>query len=170
MRKMVVFGMYGILLCMSSCDLISKNTTQTAEEIANRRIDTINWNEVDRFPFFENCDEMADKQEQQNCFEITFSNHVINALNKKRLPVEREINDTVFLELRIDHEGKVNILTLEQDEYIKQSIPELERILKEVLRELPKIYPAVKKTTSDNDTQMVTVATRFRLPVVIDVE
>ena len=167
---MVVFGVFGALLLMSSCDLISKNTTKKAHEIANQRIDTINWNDVDRFPFFENCDEMADKQEQQNCFEITFSDHVINALNKKRLPVKEEINDTVFLELRIDHEGRVSILTLEQDEHIKQSIPELERILKEVLQELPKIYPAVKKAVSDNDTQMVTVATRFRLPVVIAVD
>ncbi|WP_340200581.1 hypothetical protein [Ascidiimonas sp. W6] len=159
-----------MLLSLQSCESFLQRNFPSADEIASERIDTINWNRVDRFPLFESCDEMANKESQKDCFEITFSDHIMKAFEAENIVVKREINDTVILELKVDHEGIVSILNIEQSRLVQQEIPTLHDHFSTSLKKLPKIFPALKNAASKNTTQTVPVGMRFRLPVVIHVE
>ncbi|XLS29706.1 hypothetical protein ACJD0Z_02535 [Flavobacteriaceae bacterium M23B6Z8] len=159
-----------LLLLTQSCESFLQRNFPSADDIASERIDTINWNQVDRFPLFESCDEMANREAQRRCFEVTFSEHIMKAFQDEDIIVKRVVSDTVILELKIDHEGMVSILNIEQSELVAQEIPNLRVHFKSALKKLPRIFPALKNAASKNNTQTVPVGMRFRLPVVIHVE
>lgn len=147
-----------------------QRTFPSAERIAAERIDTINWNQVDRFPLFESCDEMANKDTQRACFENTFSTHIHNSIELEEVTVKKTVNDTVILDLKIDHEGIVTIINIQQSDLVAQQIPYLRTYFDTSIKKLPKIFPALKNATSVNSTQTVPVGMRFSLPVIIHVE
>lgn len=159
-----------LLLLTQSCESFLQRNFPSADDIASERIDTINWNQVDRFPLFESCDEMATKETQRHCFEVTFSEHMMKAFQEEDIAVKKAVSDTVILELKVDHEGKVSILHIEQSELVRQQIPKLREHFGASLKKLPRIFPALKNAASRHNTQTVPVGMRFKLPVVIHVE
>jgi hypothetical protein len=168
-KRRFLISMIGLLLLQSCDDFIQRNLP-SAESIASERIDTINWNQVDRFPLFESCDEMASKESQRQCFEVTFSTHILKALESENIVVKRTVNDTVILDLKVDHEGVVSILKIAQSDMVAREIPLLRDYFNTSLKKLPKIFPALKNAASKNNTQTVPVGMRFSLPVIIHVE
>ncbi|NER12786.1 hypothetical protein GWK08_05000 [Leptobacterium flavescens] len=158
-----------ILLNSGGCSYL-KDQDKKADELASQRIDTINWNEVDSFPLFESCNELAPKEEQKVCFESTFSRHLMSALGEHEFVVNYSIRETVLLDLKIDHQGAVSILNIRASENLKRQLPQLEAALEKAIRKLPKIYAAQKKAKSEFEIQMVPVSTRFTLPIELDVK
>ncbi len=157
-------------LLFQGCDSFMQRNFPTAERIASERIDTINWNQVDRFPLFESCDEMADKETQRACFENTFTTYIHLAMEMEEVTVKKTVNDTVILDLKINHEGIVSILNIQQSDLVAQEIPYLRSYFDTSIKKLPKIFPALKNATSANSTQTVPVGMRFSLPIIIHVE
>lgn len=168
MRRAIFFIGFITLLSFQSCSYLIDNDKK-ANELAIQRIDTINWNEVDNFPLFESCNELAPRAEQKNCFEATLTGHLIDTLNGYEFVIKEAVLDTIILELKIDNKGAISILGIRSDEMTKKELPGLEKALKTSINSLPKIYAAQKKARSEYEIQLVPVATRFTLPIVLNV-
>ncbi len=67
MRKVAVLACFCLF---TSCDWFTSNEEKT-QELVNEEMRNINFNEVDRYPLFDNCDEMLGKEEQLDCFQNT---------------------------------------------------------------------------------------------------
>jgi len=83
-------------------------------------------------------------------------------LEEQNLVVSDDVNDTIRLKLIIDNKGflKVESIVVKQD--TRFQIPEIDSLLHQSIKTVPKIYPAIKRG------QQVTTA--FELPVIVKID
>ncbi|NAS32219.1 hypothetical protein GTQ40_14635 [Flavobacteriaceae bacterium R38] len=161
-------GLVALLLSSGSCSYFI-DQDKKANELVIQRVDTINWNEVDSYPLFESCSELAPKPEQNDCFKNTFTDHLMESLQEYHFTVKKPISDTIYLDLKIDNQGVVSILKIDADLETRKQLPGLRKAIEESIGVLPKIYAAQKKAKSELEIQLIPVATRFTLPIILNV-
>ncbi|WP_224485019.1 hypothetical protein [Robertkochia aurantiaca] len=155
------FGALLLLLTLVSCQFFG--STETAKkELVQKELESMNWNEVDRYPLFEDCDETADKAAQRQCFQMAFTSHFFSTLQQHRIEVRGNLNDTVKVELLIDKYGSIIYLDSDINENVKKEIPEFEDMVERSLQTLPQVYPALKRD--------IPVSTKVVLPIVLKVD
>lgn len=154
MKQLPIFLMFLLV----SCNYFEKNKMD-ADAIIQEELQTINWNEVDVYPSFENCDEVSSKADKKFCFENTLLNHINQNLAKQVLVVSESINDTIFLTLNCSNTGKLTINNLRIKEETRQQIQNLDSIILSSFDSLPILYPAIKRSQP--------VATEFKLPIIL---
>ena len=147
-----------ILIIMCSCDYFDKRKVN-ADDILNEELKTFNWNEVDEYPNFENCDASEEKEQRKRCFEETLTSAIYASLNDAGIVVTESLNDTLVMVFQISETGELELLEVQDSETIEAHIPMIDSLLIEGLKDLPEIYPAVKRGQQ--------VRTQFKLPVVI---
>lgn len=157
MRKVLFF--LG-LLSLTSCDYFKVKKT-SSEAILNEELKTFNWNEVDEYPIFKTCDSTYSKSEKEHCFETTLGHFISNSLYTNEIVVTKDINDTIFLEFKIDEKGLLSLTKTEIDSLILAEIPEIQNYLYRSIDSLPQIYPALKRG------QQVTA--KFKMPLIVKV-
>ncbi|RXP56139.1 hypothetical protein EC396_07645 [Lutibacter sp. HS1-25] len=137
-----------------SCSFLEDRTKQV------QQVDTIvDFNSIDAFPLFPNCDEFPSREKQQNCFQIEMVQHIYASLKEYSLNATEVVNDTVFVKLIVDAQGKTSLSAIEISQKTKQLLPEFDSILKVSLQNLPKLQPAIKRN--------MPVATEFTLPIIL---
>lgn len=147
-----------ISLLYISCDgLITQK--KTSEEYMEEELKTINWNEVDTYPLFPDCDESEPKTKQQSCFETTLHNHLKGFISNQELVSSVSIQDTLLIHLSISKGSDFIITEISGDSLTFAALSELQNQLYESIRSLPKIAPALKRG--------IPVSTTFILPLVI---
>lgn len=149
-----------VIFCFlfTSCNYFDVKKT-SSEEILKEELQSFNWNDVDVFPTFAVCDSSATLQERKQCFENTLTNHVLRHLSKDKLIVSQEINDTIFIDFKLNQTGDISILNTEIDDEVFTIFPNIKVQLESSLDSLPKIYPAIKRGQH--------VTTQFKLPIII---
>ncbi|UOB19086.1 hypothetical protein [Abyssalbus ytuae] len=157
MQKYVFLILFTLVI---SCEYFGLKKADK-EQLLEKEMQSINWNDVDKYPLFENCDETASKTVQKDCFQTTLINYILNELSYQRIEVRRNLNDTVNVKLLISNEGKVSILEIQKSAVINQQIPQLDEYIKVAIENLPVIYPALKRD--------IPVATKFNLPIILKV-
>ncbi len=120
----------------------------------------INWNDVDQYPLFENCDETASKSEQKQCFENTLLSHFESTLQEFEFKLDAEVNDTVNVDFLIDKNGSISVLEIKKNQAVEAQIPEFNGIIAQCLNNLPPVAPAIKRG--------IPVNARFRIPIVLN--
>lgn len=148
-----------ILLLLYSCDYFDKRKVN-ADDLLNEELKTFNWNEVDDYPNFETCDESQEKENRKRCFEETLTMAIFTSLSEAGIIVTESFNDTIIMEFQISETGDLELIQIEENEIISANIPNIDSLLISGLKNLPKIYPAVKRGQQ--------VRTQFKLPVVIN--
>lgn len=143
-----------------SCEYFNVKKT-SSEAILKEELKTFNWNEVDEYPSFLNCDSSTTKQERKQCFENTLTNYITNSLQKDTIIVTQNIKDTLLFQLQISEKGILSLVHVEVDSLTNEEIPNLRELLMKSLDSLPKIYPALKRGQQ--------VKTEFKLPIIIQV-
>ena len=63
---------YILFLVLLSCDFTS-NKELIVDDLVSDDLKTFNWNDVDTFPRFQNCDTIVDKESNFNCFVNTLT-------------------------------------------------------------------------------------------------
>nr|WP_236027431.1 hypothetical protein [Gelidibacter pelagius] len=121
----------------------------------------INWNDVDEYPTFSDCDTATTNQEKKACFENHLHELLTSHLEKQIIIVTEDVSDTVLLKIHIDKTGQFSIRNIDMDAMTKAQIPHLDSILRHSFDSLPKIYPAIKRSQQ--------VATEFSLPVIVNI-
>lgn len=149
---------FGLLLFLVSCNLFLSKEEKT-ERLVNQKLLAIDWDDVDQYPLFENCDEMAAKAEQKACFQQTMLAYFGDAFEGLAYEVERELNDTIHIDLLIDEHGFITLIDIGQGNNVQQQLPNIGAELRERLGDLTTVAPALK--------QGIPVSVSVRLPLVI---
>ncbi|MCF8713601.1 hypothetical protein JM658_02080 [Joostella atrarenae] len=155
------FGVILFCLLLVSCELFTSEK-EAKEEIIKRERQSINWNDVDQYPLFENCDETDDRNTQRICFQETFTNHFLATLTNNHLVTHKNLNDTINVQLLIGKEGNVTILQIKKNKRVSKEIPEIDTLIAHTVETLPRVYPALKRN--------IPVNMKIQLPIILKVE
>ena len=150
-----------VLCCCFSCDLFESKEKKT-QKLINQEMGTIDWNDVDNYPLFENCDESTSKTAQRECFESELLTHFSATLQEFEFVIDPEVDHTVFVDFLIDHEGKITVVNIGKDKRIDELMPEFNGVISQSLRNLPPLAPALKRG--------IPVSAKFRIPIVLSRE
>lgn len=149
-----------LLLLVTSCSYFEKKKIYS-EDLLEEELQTFNWNEVDTYPTFGSCDSISIKVDLKACFQNTLVTNVNRFLEAQKIVVSENINDTIRLKITIDSKGVLEVKSIDYKPETAIQIPEIERLLEQSLKGIPKIFPAIKRG------QQVTTA--FELPVIVKI-
>lgn len=153
-----------ILLCVllvSSCEYFNVKKT-SSEAILEEELQTFNWDEVDAYPSFSECDSSLTKLAGKLCFERVLRMHIMNNLQKEIIIVTQDIHDTLSLEFLVSEKGRLSLQNVKVDSLTISEIPNIRTLVNKSLDSLPKIFPASKRGQQ--------VKTEFKLPIIINVK
>lgn len=158
---MVYMRKFGILWCLcllTSCDWFTSKEEKT-QKLVNEVMQGIDWNDIDQYPLFDNCDETVSKAGQRECFETTLLSHFSSTLSEFDFELDVGINDTVNVDFLMDKDGSISVLEVEKNAVIQAQIPEFNTIIAHSLKSLPSVAPALKRG--------IPVSAKFRIPIVL---
>ncbi|MDL5512616.1 hypothetical protein QSE00_12365 [Arenibacter sp. M-2] len=156
MRKVAVLACFCLF---TSCDWFTSKEERT-QELVNEEMRNINFNEVDRYPLFDNCDEMMDKAEQLDCFQNTLLDQYTETLEDFEFQFVSDVNTNIYVDFLVDYQGEISVLEVQRNEDIENQIPEFRTIITQSLKGLPPLSPALKRG--------VPVSSKFRIPIIVN--
>ena len=59
-----------LIILLTACNYFEKQKVNS-EDLLEEELQTFNWNEVDMYPRFSNCDSIIEKEESKICFQNT---------------------------------------------------------------------------------------------------
>tara|TARA_R110002050_G_scaffold196426_2_gene331398 strand:+ start:108875 stop:109351 length:477 start_codon:yes stop_codon:yes gene_type:complete len=154
----IVLVLCGFFLFVS-CDFFTSKEVKT-QELVEHEMQNINFNDVDQFPLFENCDETNSKEENKACFEETLLRHFLIYLEGFEFVLKEAVVDTLYVDFLIDKKGKMSVLDIEHNAIVDEQIPEFDAVITRSLTSLPHVTPALKRG--------IPVKTKFRIPIVLN--
>tara|TARA_R110000868_G_scaffold209983_2_gene459935 strand:+ start:2226 stop:3338 length:1113 start_codon:yes stop_codon:yes gene_type:complete len=86
------------------CVFTSKDVKK--QKLVEREMQSINFNDVDQFPLFENCDETNTKEENMQCFEETLLRHFSTLVRFEFVLTETTV-DTTYVVFWAEKKGSV---------------------------------------------------------------
>ena len=157
MQKFVLSIIFMGLLV--SCELFESKEDKT-QKLVNEELLAIDWNDVDQYPIYEDCDETAPKEAQQECFQNVITEYFSEALVGLEFQVRNDMNDTVYIDFLIDEHGFISVLNVEEKTSVLNEISDFNSKISESLNDLTTVAPALKRGNP--------VSLRFRLPLVLN--
>lgn len=154
-------ALFLILLFVTSCSYF-ENKKVHSKDLLEEELKTFNWNEVDTYPTFSSCDSITIKEDSKACFQNTLVQSVNNFLENQNLVVADDVNDTIRLRLIINNMGILEVDHIDLNPETEYQIPEIDSLLRQSLKEIPKIYPAIKRGQQ--------VTTVFELPIIVQID
>lgn len=136
MHKISILFIF-IVLSFASCDYF--------DTIFNKNPDRIDFTSVDEYPVFPSCDSLATVEFKQKCFENTLAKYLQRDLELHKFSSPLAITDALIIHVNIDKNGKASLQNLETSKQIKETLPELEAIIRESINNFPKLIPAKKR-------------------------
>lgn len=149
-----------LFILFTSCDYFEKKKVYS-KDLLEEELKTFNWNEVDTYPTFSSCDSITIKEDSKACFQNTLIGSVNEFLETQNIVVSKVVNDTIRLKIIIDNKGVLQVESIKRHLETAIQIPKIDSLLRESLKNVPKIYPAIKRG------QQVTTA--FELPVIVKI-
>ena len=136
----------GFSICLIFCSCNFFNTEKiTSESFYEEEMKTITWNEVDTLPTFSECAAASEKEDQQMCFLKIFKREIISNLDLETLKTHHSIFDTIHLDLKVTHQGNIELLHFKADSTLLYRIPDLEQKISTSIQQLPEVEPALKR-------------------------
>ena len=143
---------------MTSCGWITSKEKKT-QELVQKELQEIDFDEVDSYPLFENCDETLTREGQRECFEQQVLSNCSLILNQYEFVLGANTSKNVYVDFLVDQDGKVSVLNIEKDESIDKQMPEFNQLITQGLEDLPPLAPALKRG--------IPVKAKFRIPIVL---
>jgi|SaaInl0LU_22_DNA_1037365.scaffolds.fasta_scaffold00011_18 hypothetical protein len=155
-----VFVFFVLLSGSISCEFISNSLKFDAR---SQLIDTvIDLNHVDVFPAFKECDTVSAIASKNRCFTIKLYGHLNAALLSHTFPVNQSIDEVVRVHLKINKEGKSELVRIVASKTVNDMLPELDGLITQSIKTLPAVFPALKRG--------IPVTTLFEIPIVVKIE
>ncbi|MEZ4874294.1 MAG: hypothetical protein R2793_02260 [Flavobacteriaceae bacterium] len=152
------FG-FCVAALLASCQYFTSERI-SSETFYKEEMESIDWNEVDTYPAFKECETFTEKAEQKNCFQSVLQNRIKAKLDGEKVMVSQSVSDTVNMILQIEKEGNIQVVEIITDSLTLQHIPLLSQLLKESVEQLPAPAPAYKRG--------IPVTTQVTLPIVLN--
>ena len=105
---------------------------------------------------------MTTKEDSRVCFQNTLLQYVNDYLARQNIVVTEDVYDTIRLKLIIDNKGLLQIEDITLKPETESQIPDIDSLLRQSIKGVPKIFPAIKRG------QQVTTA--FELPVIVRID
>lgn len=153
MQRVLVFL---IFLSLGSCSFFESKEKRT-QKLINEELREMDWNSVDSYPLFLECDETLRKDAQRQCFEKQLTTHFENTLREFEFTVDSDRGALVDVIFVIDEEGKISVERILKNASILRQMPEFDGIITQSLKNIPPIAPALKRG--------IPVKTKFKIPV-----
>lgn len=147
-----------ILILTTSCQFFETEKI-SKETFFEEEINAINWNEVDQYPVFSECENETEKLKQKECFESTLSSQLYQSIPIEKIVVSKDLNDTIFLAFTVSIEGELTVNNIVIDSVLQQELPSFESYILQSIDSLQPIAPAFKRG--------IPVQTTFSLPIII---
>ncbi|WP_339832542.1 hypothetical protein [uncultured Altibacter sp.] len=149
-----------LVLCtlFSSCRFFETEKIST-ETFYEEEVRTIDWQEVDQYPTFTECELETEKLQQKSCFERTLSARIYEYLYSKQMKALKDLNDTLFLDFAVNRNATLTVDTVKIDSVIKAEFPKLEGWIQQSINAIQLEAPAYKRG--------IPVKTEFTLPITI---
>ncbi|WBX76211.1 hypothetical protein PG911_16535 [Tenacibaculum ovolyticum] len=144
-----------ISLLFLSCDSFFK---EPKKHVVNTVID---YSKVDVSPSFKICKDLPVK-EKATCFRKEINKRVQESLIMHNFRTEEFINETILIDLLINVEGRFKLKKITASNKINKQLPQLDSVLKNVIKKLPIIIPAFKRG--------IPVVSQYQLPIKIAIK
>lgn len=150
-----------ICFWLYSCQIFEKKVP-SEQELFEKQIKEINWNEVDEYPSFVDCDKLSDENKRKQCFFEFMTATIQLKLSIDTLAVLYPELDTIEVKVTINPDATIDFEPQFQKDSVAYDTIKIDSILKIKLKDFPKINPALKRG--------LPVKTQFVLPVIIKSE
>lgn len=150
-----------LLTTLVSCNWLSSKEKRT-QKIAEKELLTIDWNEIDHYPLFKECDETSPKEVQKECFEEQVLRHISRAFEEQNFVFDTAFNDSVYVDFVVNRQGRFQVSEIERNAVLMERVPDLNRIINRGFSTIPHVEPALKRGTP--------VSTKFRIPISFDTQ
>jgi len=156
----LLFVIFFVLL-FSSCDFISPKKS-SLQNLAV--IDTvIDYSTVDVYPLLRECNNCDTNKKQNLCFENELIKKLEGILNKSKIKAANSFNDTIYVDLLVDNNGKVTVVGFQSTDKISKEIPTFDSIIEHSIQQLPNLMqPSIKRG--------IPVRSQFKLPILVNIE
>lgn len=147
-----------IIMVTYSCDFISPSKTTLRNTAL---LDTvIDYNDVDVYPLFLDCNNCDSSEKQNLCFEMELLRRLQKITSKNSLGASNAVSDTIMVDILVNTEGKISIVSIQKNPNIEQQVPELDSLLFKSFALLPStVQPSLKRG--------IPVNSMFTLPILI---
>ncbi|NNE76486.1 MAG: hypothetical protein HKN31_05370, partial [Pricia sp.] len=117
-----------IIICfvvLSACNWSAAKEEKT-QELVLQQIQTIDWEDVDQYPLFRDCDETVTKQERKKCFMETLLLHFSMTLQETEFVLQEEISDTILVDFIMEDTGTITLMNIHNDEKVNAQLPDFD--------------------------------------------
>ena len=159
MRK--TFFLLPFLIFINSCQYFDKQVP-SKEELLQKELKAINWNEVDELPSINECEQIQDKTQRQQCFFDFLTAKIQEKLSIDTLSVLYPELDTIEVKVTVFPDATLKFEPQFPTDSVAYDKIKIDSILHARLVDFPKINPALKRG--------IPVKTQFILPVILEVE
>ncbi|HEU0136627.1 MAG TPA: hypothetical protein VFQ50_04995 [Flavobacterium sp.] len=149
-----------LLLLCAGCKQFD-TTVPDKDQLLQKELQAINWNEVDEMPSVAECDSLADKSTRQQCFTNYLASTIQQKISIDTLAVLYPQIDTIKVKITVFADSTV-IFEPELSQNLMYDPQKIDSIIKDRLADFPKVSPALKRG--------VPVKTQFTLPLILNVE
>jgi hypothetical protein len=146
------------LVLTISCDLKTRRQTSLLKEMAADTL--VDYNAVDVYPLFLDCNNCDTSEKQNLCFEMELARRLQSAFEESRIGAAYIPSDTIQVDILVNTEGKISISEIHMPDGIETQRLELDNLIYESVAELPAvIQPALKRG--------IPVSSVYRLPIIL---
>ena len=147
-----------ILVLTISCDFRSRRQTTLLREMAADTI--VDYNAVDVYPLFLDCNNCDTSEKQNLCFEMELARRLQRAFEETRIGATYVPSDTIQVDILVNTEGQISISEIHMPDGMESQRQELDNLIYESVAELPVvIQPALKRG--------IPVSSVYRLPIIL---
>jgi len=154
---------YALLLLMLifSCQYFG-GEVPSKKELLDKELNAIDWNEVDEFPSFSECDKIKDERIQKQCFFEFLTQTIQQKLSADTLATLYPELDTIAVKVTVFPNSTMKFEPQFPKDSTAYNTIKIDSILQSRLVDFPEVHPATKRG--------LPVKTQFILPVIIKSE
>ncbi|ANW97324.1 hypothetical protein AXE80_13925 [Wenyingzhuangia fucanilytica] len=148
-----------LALTLFSCEKICSVTSALCKG-ESKKIEAIDFTQIDQFPQFKNCDALLNFEESKTCFEQSIHQEISSRVQHLKFISKENISDTLQINFTIDKNGVFLCNKIIAKDSLKIKIPNLSIEIQKIIQSLPAIHPAQKRG--------IPVTSTYTIPLVIN--
>ncbi|MGV3695718.1 hypothetical protein [Flavobacterium sp.] len=158
MKKLLLIP---LLVLFQSCQYFEKQVPNE-QELLDKELKQINWNEVDEYPSIANCEKLSDAAQRKQCFFEYLTAEIQQKLNVDTLSILFPKLDTIEVKVTVYPNATMEFEPQFPKDSVAYDTIKIDSILHARLIDFPKVNPAIKRG--------IPVKTQFVLPVIVKSE
>ena len=150
-----------LVLLLHSCQYFDKKVPDE-NELLQKQLKEINWNEVDEYPSVTDCEKLTDPEQRRQCFFEFLTTTIEQKLAVDTLATLFPKLDTIEVKVTVFPNASMKFEPQFPKDSVAYDTIKIDSILHARLIDFPKVNPAIKRG--------IPVKTQFVLPVIIKQE